>query len=93
MHFVAICTPDVDAQGCGASGTWMPTEEEARQVWNRRTIHAMYPDDIRELTERVQDSCPETCGIIEESIVSHAKAIMRENHANGQNNADQTTNR
>lgn len=67
-------------QGCGASGTWMPTEDEARQVWNRRTVHALYPDDIRELTERVMDSHPEISGKIEENIVTHAKAIMRENH-------------
>jgi len=89
-HFVAICTPEEHAQGCGASGTWKGTEKEAAEAWNQRIVHALYPDDIRELTERLKDDHPETSGKIEENIVRHAKAIMRENH-DVQNVADQAT--
>jgi hypothetical protein len=61
-HFVAICTPEENVQGCGASGTWKGTEKEAAEAWNQRIVHALYPDDIRELTERLKDDHPETSG-------------------------------
>jgi Lar family restriction alleviation protein len=36
VHYVAICTPEVKMIGCGASGTWMASREEAAAAWNQR---------------------------------------------------------
>ena len=46
-----------------------------------KTNQSLYPDDIRELLERMKDDLGEISPEIADSLTRHASAIMEENAA------------
>jgi hypothetical protein len=40
-HWCAICTPEEDLEGCGASSPWCGSKEEAATKWNTRIFNEM----------------------------------------------------